>query len=212
MYYLGHPEDFLEDRTMKNMAKAPWTKKVSHIFIDEDHCVVTWSKDFRPKYRDLDRLRAIFPDAALVAVTATATKRMQEEICRILAMKKVSIISSIVDRPNIKYIVKTRPPQSGRNASAEQSYNSVFLPYLHELKAKQGMFPKTVIYTGLKWCGVGSEVGVNLLTDGNITSEGTSEMAQFHAPLTAKVCCMVIFPLTELKEKTDCVSTLCVGA
>jgi len=186
-YYLGHPEDFLEDSIMKQMTAASWAENVSHIFIDEAHCVVTWSADFRPKYRELDRLRAIFPKAAIVAVTATATVKVQKKITRILRMNNVSVISGLNDRPNIKYIVKKRLPQSGRNASAEQSYRGVFLPYLNDLKEKRELFPKTVIYTGLKWCGVGCEVGVNVLTDGKVTSQGTKEIAQFHAPLTAKV-------------------------
>ena len=169
------------------MTKASWAKKVTHIFIEEAHCVATWSQNFRPKYRELDRLRAVFPNAAVVAVTATATLKMQQEICRILAMKKIITVSSMIDRPNIKYIVKVRPPQTGRNRSAEQSYNAVFLPYLNELKVNED-FKKTVIYTGLKWCGVGSEIGVQVLTDGNTSSEVVKEIAQFHAPLTAKVC------------------------
>ena len=127
-YILGYPEHFLQDQTIREMTKASWAKKVTHIFIEEAHCVATWSQNFRPKYRELDRLRAVFPNAAVVAVTATATLKMQQEICRILAMKKIITVSSMIDRPNIKYIVKVRPPQTGRNRSAEQSYNAVLLP------------------------------------------------------------------------------------
>ena len=71
-------------------------------------------------YWEFDRLRAVFPNAAVVTVTETATLKMGQEISRILAMRKAVTISSMIDRPNIKYVVKVRPPQIGRNRSAEQ--------------------------------------------------------------------------------------------
>ena len=183
-YFLGHPEDFLSRDTIKEFTSAPWAESVSFIFIDEAHCAVQWSDNFRPKYRDLDILRDVFPKAAIIALTATATVKMQSEICRLLNMRKTVLVSGQLDRSNIKYHVQQRPSQSGKAGGA---YTSVFAPILQDLKTKGIEYPKTIIYTGLKWCGFGGELGVKVLTSGELSSVGVPEVAQFHAPLTSKV-------------------------
>lgn len=74
LYILGHPENFLEKTTFCTFTKASWSKYVTHIFVDEAHCVLQWGEEtFRPKYRELHNLKAVFPEALFVAVTATAT-------------------------------------------------------------------------------------------------------------------------------------------
>ena len=158
---------------------------MSFIFVDECHCCVQWSENFRPKYKDIDHLRSLFPSAKIIALTATASLKMQQEIQRVLNMKAPVIISAHSDRPNIKYSVCARPPHTGKGRGIEESFTSVFLPYVQELKSKRMNFPKTVVYCGLKWCGFGNELGVTILSDGQASR--VDEVAQFHAPLSSKV-------------------------
>lgn len=187
-FILGHPEDFLDQEVLEVFRKAKWSGNVKFLMIDEAHCVVQWSTDFRPKFRDLGDLSSFFPNVKIIALTATATIKMQKEIARILNMKQPSVVTAQLDRPNIAIRVLARSPNTrGADHSVVNSYTQVFAPILDELKEKKSAFPKTIVYTALKWCGFGNELGVKVLTDGTVSSCGVAEIAQFHAPLPATV-------------------------
>lgn len=83
-YILGHPETILDDKMHDILLSI--SSRVSWIVVDEAHCIVQWGHSFRPLYEKLDRLRAIFPDANVLALTATASIGMREEIARKLVM------------------------------------------------------------------------------------------------------------------------------
>jgi ATP-dependent DNA helicase RecQ len=76
--------------------------------IDEAHCISHWGHDFRPEYRQLDRLRERFPNAALHAYTATATERVRQDICNQLALRDAEVLVGNFDRPNLTYRVLPR--------------------------------------------------------------------------------------------------------
>jgi ATP-dependent DNA helicase RecQ len=76
--------------------------------IDEAHCISHWGHDFRPEYRQLSRLRELFPDAAVHAYTATATERVRQDICTQLALKDPAVLVGNFDRPNLTYRVLPR--------------------------------------------------------------------------------------------------------
>ncbi len=63
---------------------------------------------------DIDQLRAIFPNANIIAVTATATVAMQQEIARLLNMINPLIVIGQSSRHNIKYTVKRQPSHTGK--------------------------------------------------------------------------------------------------
>ena len=186
-YIIGHPEEILHKDIIFTFKKAKWRNLVSHIVVDEAHCVVQWHEDFRPKFRDIQQLRSIFPCATMVALTATATIKMQQEICQLLTMTNPEVISAHINRPNIKYSVRKRPPNSGVGNTAEKSYTAIVAPLLNELREKKMGFPKTVMYTSLKWCGFANELGIKVLGDGHLSSTGVEEIAQFHAPMLPEV-------------------------
>jgi len=76
--------------------------------IDEAHCISHWGHDFRPEYRQLSRLRELFPRAALHAYTATATERVRRDICAQLALRDPEVLVGNFDRPNLTYRVLPR--------------------------------------------------------------------------------------------------------
>jgi ATP-dependent DNA helicase RecQ len=76
--------------------------------IDEAHCISHWGHDFRPEYRQLNRLREFFPDASIHAYTATATQRVRRDIIDQLALRNAELLVGNFDRPNLTYRVVSR--------------------------------------------------------------------------------------------------------
>jgi ATP-dependent DNA helicase RecQ len=79
--------------------------KLSLIAIDEAHCISEWGHDFRPDYRNLKLLRNIFPNVPVMALTATATKKVREDIIRQLSLERAKIFISSFNRPNLSYAI-----------------------------------------------------------------------------------------------------------
>ena len=80
------------------------------IAIDEAHCISEWGHEFRPDYRNLRQLRKDFPDVPVIALTATATKRVREDIIVQLGLERGDVFLSSFNRANLSYSVR---PKSG---------------------------------------------------------------------------------------------------
>ena len=78
---------------------------VSYIVVDEAHCISQWGYDFRPDYLQIGKLRELVY-APVIAVTATATPMVAEDIMERLAFKQKCLIKSGFERPNLSYIVR----------------------------------------------------------------------------------------------------------
>jgi ATP-dependent DNA helicase RecQ len=81
---------------------------VSFVAIDEAHCISQWGHDFRPEYRQLGRLRSMFPAVNLHAYTATATARVRRDIAAQLGLRDPIELVGSFDRPNLVYRVLAR--------------------------------------------------------------------------------------------------------
>ncbi|BDA82708.1 ATP-dependent DNA helicase RecQ [Aureimonas sp. SA4125] len=82
--------------------------KVALIAIDEAHCVSQWGHDFRPDYRELASLGALFPGVPRIALTATADPMTRADIIERLDLGEARVFSSSFDRPNISYSIVER--------------------------------------------------------------------------------------------------------
>ena len=81
--------------------------KVGRIAVDEAHCVSEWGHDFRPDYLKLGDLRDLFPDIPCIALTATATAKVQADVLKSLHMQPpVEIFKSSCFRSNLFYDVQ----------------------------------------------------------------------------------------------------------
>lgn len=101
--------------------------EVACIAIDEAHCISEWGHEFRPEYRQLDKLISCFPNTVTIALTATATPRVREDIKRQLNIAQDSEFIASFDRPNLylevapkesayaqaKAFIEKHPNQSG---------------------------------------------------------------------------------------------------
>ena len=95
----------------ERLASALFLKKISHarisfITIDEAHCITQWGYDFRPSYLKIKDFRKLFPDAAILALTATATPAVVEDIQRQLDFKHDNVFRMSFLRTNLAYIVE----------------------------------------------------------------------------------------------------------
>ncbi|MGB1252115.1 MAG: DNA helicase RecQ [Candidatus Promineifilaceae bacterium] len=98
------PESLLRSSILQMLGRV----NVACLTIDEAHCISSWGHDFRPEYRRLVEVRHQFPNAVCVALTATATPRVREDIQRSLQIRKGNQFLSSFDRPNLRINVRPR--------------------------------------------------------------------------------------------------------
>nr|MBC8191289.1 RecQ family ATP-dependent DNA helicase [FCB group bacterium] len=101
LLYLA-PETLLMGRTLALLE----SQKVAAFIIDEAHCISEWGHDFRPEYRQLMDLRERFPDAVCLALTATATQRVQQDIQKSLRFDKSASFVASFNRENLFLEIK----------------------------------------------------------------------------------------------------------
>lgn len=78
---------------------------ISLIAIDEAHCISQWGHDFRPPYLEISELREIHPDVPFIALTATATERVRDDIIKYLDLENINYFEGNFERKNISYEV-----------------------------------------------------------------------------------------------------------
>ncbi len=103
MLYIA-PERLLQPKTLSYLSQ----QTISLIAVDEAHCVSQWGHDFRQDYLGLSVLKEHFPSTPLLALTATADQRTQEEIEQRLQLQNPVRLSGSFDRANIRYHVSVR--------------------------------------------------------------------------------------------------------
>lgn len=90
----------------KNFIRAIQDLKINFIAVDEAHCISEWGHDFRPSYLKIKKIREFPPKANVLALTATATKKVREEIISSLDLREVEIFRKSLKRENLIYSVK----------------------------------------------------------------------------------------------------------
>ncbi|HHO76279.1 MAG TPA: DNA helicase RecQ [Deltaproteobacteria bacterium] len=95
------PERLMSDGFIERLKDIP----IALFAIDEAHCISQWGHDFRPEYRKLGRLRSLFRNIPMIALTATAEPHTRSDILDRLGLSKATCYVSGFDRPNIHYSV-----------------------------------------------------------------------------------------------------------
>jgi ATP-dependent DNA helicase RecQ len=101
LLYLS-PERVVLDGTAEWLKRIP----VSFFAIDEAHCISEWGHDFRPDYRQLSRLREMFPESPIAAFTASATQRVRHDIIEQLRLRDPFKHIASFRRPNLRYVAQ----------------------------------------------------------------------------------------------------------
>lgn len=99
------PERLLSENFWPFLSQLHQRVGISGFAIDEAHCVSEWGHDFRPEYRQLHRLRQAFPGLPMMALTATATARVREDICGQLNLSNPAVFVASFNRQNLYYEV-----------------------------------------------------------------------------------------------------------
>lgn len=89
----------------KSFMRLIKTSEINLIAVDEAHCISQWGHDFRPSYRELKSLREIFPDTPIISLTATATKKVRNDIIKQLSLRNPEVFISSFNRKNLNLIV-----------------------------------------------------------------------------------------------------------
>ncbi len=85
--------------------------KISFFAIDEAHCISEWGHDFRPEYRNLKAIINKIGDAPIIALTATATPKVQEDIQKTLGMQSAKVFKDSFNRTNLFYEIRPKVDQ-----------------------------------------------------------------------------------------------------
>lgn len=93
------PEQIVKSRLMLEMLHED--VGLSLIAVDEAHCVSMWGHTFRTQYRELSAIKEWFPNVPIIALTGTATDKVEIDICNLLNLKNPLIVKSSFDRPNL---------------------------------------------------------------------------------------------------------------
>ncbi|MDB9526555.1 DNA helicase RecQ [Oscillatoria sp. CS-180] len=99
------PERLLSEGFWPFLTQLQLRIGISGFAIDEAHCVSEWGHDFRPEYRQLHRLRSTFPNVPMMALTATATARVRQDICQQLQLTDPDTFVASFNRQNLYYEV-----------------------------------------------------------------------------------------------------------
>lgn len=95
------PEYLISGEGMDLAENLIESKKLGFFAIDESHCISQWGHDFRPHYTQLSKFREKFPKIPILAVTATATENVVNEIINFLNLNNPKVVTANFDRPNL---------------------------------------------------------------------------------------------------------------
>jgi len=100
---------------MAKLQKMYQAGRFSRLAVDEVHCCSQWGHDFRPDYKFLGAMRAMFPDVPILGLTATSTAAVTRDVKDILRIPQAMVFMAGFNRPNLHYSVRLKPEVASDN-------------------------------------------------------------------------------------------------
>ena len=121
---------YVAPETLTKQANIDFFKsiKISFFAIDEAHCISEWGHDFRPEYRRLREIIEAIHRVPIIALTATATPKVQQDIQKNLGMTNANVFKASFNRPNLYYEVNPK-----------KEANSQIVKYINQNQGKSGI-------------------------------------------------------------------------
>ncbi len=107
---------------------------VNLVAVDEAHCISQWGYDFRPSYMRVSELREILPDIPILALTATATPKVAEDIMQKLAFREPNLLKKSFERKNLVYVVRKTEDKQKELIKIASKVNGTGIVYVRNRK------------------------------------------------------------------------------
>lgn len=124
------PERLASETIKEYLQKMP----VNLLAIDEAHCISQWGHEFRPEYRRIAEVRLLLPNVPVLALTASATPDVVEDIMEQLAFKKKLVFKKSFERQNLHYVVRKTEDKYGKLLQSIKGVKGSGLVYVRNRK------------------------------------------------------------------------------
>lgn len=128
------PERLSSDILLARIAKM----KVNLLAIDEAHCISQWGYDFRPAYLNIADIRTLIPDVPIIALTASATPKVKDDIqVRLDFADSANVFQASFARPNISFVVRRSDDKMGKALQALKAVAGTAIIYVRTRRRTQ---------------------------------------------------------------------------
>ena len=136
------PERLNSQNFIANLRQMP----VTMIVVDEAHCISQWGYDFRPSYLSISKIREIYPEIPILALTASATPKVADDIVKQLKFHDYRVFKKSFSRSNLRYVVRQATNKDDELIHILQSVGGSAIVYARSRRKTKEIAEKLTLY------------------------------------------------------------------